>query len=78
MGEFRGAAQPSAAGARRIQFTGVAICHIDLPLWIDLLGQLGRDFADLHITLTALEVQPGSDTLQQLGPKILSIHELIG
>ncbi|MFE4801469.1 hypothetical protein ACFRFL_42540 [Streptomyces sp. NPDC056708] len=45
---------------------------------IDHLRQLGADFAALHATVTTLDARPGSELLQQLGPKILSVHELIG
>ncbi|MEV7955300.1 hypothetical protein [Streptomyces sp. NPDC088141] len=49
-----------------------------MPLQIDHLRQLAADFAALHTTVTTLDARPGSGLLQQLGPKILSVHELIG
>ncbi|MGX4693720.1 hypothetical protein [Streptomyces sp. JNUCC 63] len=59
--------------------------QIDLPAQIDHLRKLGADFTALHTTVTALHTtvtalnaQPGSEMLQQLGPKILAIHELVG
>ncbi|MFE1407818.1 hypothetical protein ACFW5D_30175 [Streptomyces sp. NPDC058770] len=52
--------------------------QIDLPLQIDHLRTLGNDFNALRSTVTALDAQPGSGMLQQLGPKILAAHELIG
>ncbi|CAM5444821.1 hypothetical protein [Streptomyces hirsutus] len=52
--------------------------QIDLPAQIDHLRKLGADFAALHTTVTALNAQPGSEILQQVGPKILAIHELVG
>ncbi|MFP8903943.1 hypothetical protein [Streptomyces atacamensis] len=52
--------------------------QIDLPAQIDHLRTLGADFAALHTAVTALEAQLGSEMLQQLGPKILAIHELVG
>ncbi|MFD6324632.1 hypothetical protein ACFWOL_17570 [Streptomyces sp. NPDC058442] len=52
--------------------------QIDLPAQIDHLRKLGADFAALHTTVTALNAHPGSEMLQQVGPKILAIHELVG
>ncbi|MEU2598256.1 hypothetical protein ABZ669_13625 [Streptomyces hirsutus] len=52
--------------------------QIDLPAQIDHLRKLGTDFAALHATVTALNAHPGSEMLQQVGPKILAIHELVG
>ncbi|WP_326812267.1 hypothetical protein OIE62_07765 [Streptomyces scopuliridis] len=56
----------------------IAIRQIDLLGQIDHLRQLGADFAALHTTITALDAQPGTAMLRQLGPKILAIHELVG
>ncbi|GAA1160140.1 hypothetical protein GCM10009654_15450 [Streptomyces hebeiensis] len=56
----------------------IPLRQIDLPLQIDHLRQLGADFAALHTTVTALNPRPGSELLQQLAPKVLSIHELVG
>ncbi|MFE9970231.1 hypothetical protein ACFYRD_05585 [Streptomyces hirsutus] len=52
--------------------------QIDLPAQINHLRKLGADFAALHTTVTALNAHPGSEMLQQVGPKILAIHELVG
>ncbi|MFI8811444.1 MULTISPECIES: hypothetical protein [unclassified Streptomyces] len=52
--------------------------QIDLPLQIDHLHQLGADFAAMHSSVTVLDARPGSELLQQLAPKILSIQELVG
>ncbi|MER6500140.1 hypothetical protein ABT218_12295 [Streptomyces sp. NPDC001455] len=45
---------------------------------MDHLRTLGNDFDALRSTVTALDAQPGSAMLQQLGPKILAIHDLVG
>ncbi|MFF8918315.1 hypothetical protein ACF08M_34710 [Streptomyces sp. NPDC015032] len=56
----------------------IALRQIDLPLQIDLLHKLGADFTALHTTVTALDGRPGSELLKQIGPQILSVHELVG
>ncbi|MFD9925818.1 hypothetical protein ACFWZK_06540 [[Kitasatospora] papulosa] len=55
----------------------ITLRHIDLPLQIDLLRELGADFTALHTKLTALDPEPGSDLLRQVGPQILAIHDLV-
>ncbi|MGP3756882.1 hypothetical protein [Streptomyces sp. IBSNAI001] len=37
--------------------------HIDLPLQIDLLRELGADFTALHTKVTTLDPEPGGDLL---------------
>ncbi|WP_432104143.1 hypothetical protein [Streptomyces sp. bgisy091] len=50
---------------------------IDLPLQVDLLRELGADFATLHTKVNELAPEPGSELLRQVGPQILAIHELV-
>ncbi|MER7728511.1 hypothetical protein [Streptomyces sp. NPDC096323] len=52
--------------------------QIDLPLQIDRLRDLGADFTALQVTVEALNPQPGSDLLKEVGQQILSIHQLVG
>lgn len=56
----------------------IALRQIDLPLQIDLLHKLAGDFTALHTSVGSLDSQPGSELLKQLGPQILSVHELVG
>lgn len=52
--------------------------QIDLPMQIDHLRDLGADFTTLQVTVEALNPQPGSDLLKEVGQQILSIHQLVG
>lgn len=56
----------------------IALRQIDLPLQIDLLHKLGADFTALYTTVTSRDGQPGTELLKQVGPQILSVHELVG